>query len=99
MAEPTDSSVPVDQQRIRGEWAARGYSCGLWVDAPGAVWANYRHGVDELLMLVQGAIELEIDGRTWRPAVGEEVHISAGTIHTVRNVGAKESFWLYGYKS
>ena len=33
-----------------------------------------------------------------RPAVGEEVLIPAGVLHTVRNIGGTAAQWLYGYK-
>jgi quercetin dioxygenase-like cupin family protein len=56
------------------------------------------HPVDELLMPVEGVIELTVQGRTWRPAPGEEVFIPAGAPHTVRNVGDTTSRWWYGYR-
>ena len=37
--------------------------------------------------------------RTWRPALGEEVFIPAGALHTVRNVGGTTSRWWYGYRT
>lgn len=49
-------------------------------------------------MLVEGVIELTVQGRTWRPAPGEEVFIPAGAPHTVRNVGDATSRWWYGYR-
>jgi quercetin dioxygenase-like cupin family protein len=70
----------------------------MWTDPPGQVWVDFVHSVDELLMLVEGEIELSLSGRTWRPAPGEEVLIPAGVTHTVRNVGGTTSRWLYGYR-
>lgn len=89
----------MDQNQVTENWAARGFSCGLWVDAPGQVWADFVHDVDELVMLVEGEIELEFGGKTLRPQVGEEILIPAGTNHTVRNIGTVTSRWLYGYKN
>ena len=79
-------------------WRARGFSCGLWTDAPGQVWADYVHDVDELVMVVEGDVEFEIDGRRCRPPPGEELLIPARARHTVRNLGHGESRWLYGYR-
>ena len=87
----------MDQDQVAENWAARGFSCGLWVDPPGQVWADFVHDVDELMMLVEGEIELEFGGNTLRPQVGEEIRIPAGTNHTVRNIGTVTSRWLYGY--
>ena len=88
----------VDASRICREWRARGFSCELWVDPPGQVWADFVHDVDELVMPLEGEIELEIEGRIRRPAVGEEILIPAGARHTVRNVGGTVARWLYGYR-
>ena len=88
---------PVDQQSITASWRSRGFSCDLWVDRPGQVWADYVHDVDELVMVVAGKVEFAIDGATHRPEVGEELLIPARAPHTVRNVGGTESRWLYGY--
>ncbi|MFZ1866157.1 MAG: hypothetical protein WAU39_18185 [Polyangiales bacterium] len=43
---------PVDQQSVAADWRSRGFSCDLWVDPPGQVWADYVHEVDELVMVV-----------------------------------------------
>ena len=88
----------VDQERIGRLWAARGFSCGLWVDPPGRVWADFVHDRDELVMVVEGEQEFEMNGRRYRPSIGEELLIPAGTRHTARNVGRVTSRWLYGYK-
>ena len=88
----------VDRNAVAKRWRERGFSCGLWIDAPGQVWADYAHDVDELVMVVEGDVELVIDGNVHRLAPGEELLIPARARHTVRNVGARESRWLYGYK-
>ena len=88
----------LDQEKIKIGWGARGFSCGLWVDPPGQVWADFVHDTDELVMLVQGEEEFEMNGRKYRLKVGEEFLISAGIKHTARNVGTTTSRWLYGYR-
>lgn len=87
----------LDIAKVEKDWSARGFSCGLWVDPPGQVWRDYTHQVDELLMVVEGKVELQIDGKAVTPQVGEEVFIPARALHTVRNVGGTTSRWLYGY--
>jgi quercetin dioxygenase-like cupin family protein len=89
---------PVDQDAVARRWRERGFSCGLWIDPPGQVWADYVHDVDELVMVVQGKVEFEIEGTVQRPRPGEELLIPGRTSHTVRNVGDTESRWLFGYK-
>lgn len=93
-----DMVTPVDQDAVGADWRSRGFSCGLWVDPPGQVWADFVHGTDELVMIVEGDVEFEIDGEIHRPRVGEELCIPARARHTVRNLGRSESRWLYGYR-
>jgi quercetin dioxygenase-like cupin family protein len=88
----------IDQEAVAERWHARGFSCGLWVDPPGQVWADFVHDVDELVMVLRGEVEVEIGGAVRRPRPGEELLIPARARHTVRNVGATESRWLYGYQ-
>ncbi len=89
----------VDPNEVEEYWRARGFSCDLCADAPGAVRENLIHDAQELVMLLEGEIELEIMGKKRRPAIGEEVCISALDMHTVRNVGETTARWLYGYKT
>jgi uncharacterized cupin superfamily protein len=88
----------VDQTEVRRNWETRGFSCDLWVDPPGRVWNDFVHDTDELVMLVEGEEEFEMNGQRYRLGVGEELLIPAGTYHTARNIGSATSKWLYGYK-
>jgi quercetin dioxygenase-like cupin family protein len=90
----SEASVRVDQAAIERSWRERGFSCGLWVDPPGQVWADYVHDTDELVMVVDGEVEFEIDGQVHRPSPGEEIFIPAHARHMVRNLGCGESRWL-----
>lgn len=88
----------VDITTIRSDWRSRGFSCAVWTDPPGQVWSDYRHSVDEVVLVLEGDVEFDIAGKVTRPAPGEELLIPAGAVHTVRNLGATTSRWLYGYK-
>lgn len=88
----------VDQRQFEKDWAERGFSCGLWIDPPGRVWADFVHDTDELVLLLEGEEEFEMDGRNFRLKPGAELLIPAGTRHTARNIGGVTSKWLYGYK-
>ena len=83
---------------IKADWTSRGYSFEYWIDPPGQVWRDFVHDVDELVILIEGEIELALDGKKTRPVAGEEVLISAGTRHTVSNVGGGSSRWCFGYR-
>lgn len=87
-----------DRNRIAAAWAARGFSCELWSDPPGQRWEGFTHATDELVIVLEGDVEFEVEGRVHRPAAGEELLIPAGKVHSARNVGTTTSRWLYGYR-
>ena len=78
---------------IKQAWQSRGYSFGVFRDSPGQVWADFVHRTDELVVLAEGEIEVEIEGESQRPQIGEEVFIPANAVHTVRNVGQTYNVW------
>ncbi len=88
----------MNPEQIRENWGSRGYSFGVFKDPPGQVWADFVHSTDELVVLAEGEIEIEIEGKSQQPQVGNEVLIPANSIHTVRNIGEKNNVWYYGYK-
>lgn len=87
-----------DQQDTASEWAARGFSCDLWTDPPGQRWEGFVHATDELVMVLEGELEIEIEGELHRPDPGEELFIPGGACHSVRNIGDSTARWLYGYR-
>ena len=84
---------------IKQNWHLRGYSFGVFRAPPGQVWAAFVHQTDELVVLAEGEIEVEIEGKSQRPQIGEEVFIPANAVHTVRNVGKTNKVWYYGYNN
>ena len=87
----------MDQEKIKKDWDSRGYSFGIFKDPPGKIWADFVHRTDELVVLAEG--EIEIEGKSQKPQVGDEVFIPANALHTVRNVGSTNNVWYYGYKN
>ena len=87
------------QEKIRENWESRGYSFGVFKDPPGQVWADFVHRTDELVVLAGGDIEIEIEGKSQPPRIGEEIFIPANSIHTVRNIGKTNNVWYFGYKN
>lgn len=86
-----------DMSAVRELWARRGFSCELWIDPPSQVWYDFVHDVDELVFLLDGECQIEMEGRTLRLQPGAELRIPAGTRHTVRNCGTTPAKWLHGY--
>lgn len=88
----------IDRHAVRSAWAQRGFSCELWIDPPNQVWHDFQHDVDEVILLLEGEIQIELPDRTVRLGVGDELEIPAGTKHTVRNSSGEQARWLYGYR-
>jgi quercetin dioxygenase-like cupin family protein len=88
----------IDRSRVAADWAARGFSCELWTDPPGRRWEDFVHTTDELVTVLEGEMEFEVEGRVHHPQVGEELLIPAGATHSARNIGRTTAHWLYGYR-
>lgn len=65
---------------IKQAWQSRGYSFGVFRDPPGQVWADFVHRTDELVVLAEGEIEVEIEGKAERFQIGGMVFIPAKEI-------------------
>jgi len=87
----------LDIERIRADWHKRGFSCDPWVDPPGRRWENFVHATDELVIVLEGRMEFEIEGAIHHPGPGEELFIPEGAVHSARNIGDITARWLYGY--
>lgn len=88
----------INRQDVSRDWAARGFSCELWVDPPGQRWEDFVHRTDELVLVLEGELQFEINGEISHPGAGVELFIPAGAVHSVRNIGATTARWLYGYR-
>ena len=55
------------------------------------------HATDELAIVLEGHMEFEIEGVIYHPDHGEELLITAGIVHSARNIGETTARWLYGY--
>ena len=65
---------------IKQNWNSRGYSFGVFRYPPGQVWADFVHRTDELVVLAEGEIEVEIEGKAERFQIGGMVFIPAKEI-------------------
>ena len=59
----------MNPDQIKQDWNSRGYSFGVFRDPPGRVWADFVHRTDELVVLAEGEIEVEIEGKAVRPGI------------------------------
>ena len=77
----------IDREQVAADWARKGFSCDLWIDSPGQRWEDFTHATDELVVVLEGEMEFEVAGQVHHPAIGEELLIPAGAIHSARNIG------------
>ena len=89
--------APVDCDAVARDWEARGYSCQRFVDPPGREWNNFVHGTNELVTVAEGCLELFIGRHRIVVEPGDEVHIPKGAAHSVKNIHAGTTRWLFGY--
>ena len=52
---------PVDQETVATEWQSRGYSCHIFIDPPGQAWNDFVHGTNELVTVISGRLQLDIE--------------------------------------
>lgn len=87
-----------DRTQIADDWKSRGFSCELWTDPPGQRWEDFIHATDELVVVIEGEMEFEVEGEVTHPQPGEEVFIPAKAVHSARNIGNSTARCLFGYR-
>ena len=87
------------REQIAADWAARGFTCDLWTDPPGQRWEDFTHATDELVTVLEGHMEFEVEGQVHHPTPNQELLIPAGAVHSARNIGSTTARWLYDYRS
>ena len=87
-SEPTCSGTTLEREAIQ-----------VRVDfAPGAAFGKHTHPGEEIIYVLEGSLEYEIEGK---PPVtlkaGDVFFVPAGTIHAARNVGTRNAAELATY--
>lgn len=90
-------AVPVSAAAVAAQWRAQGYSCHDFRDPPGQEWNDFVHDTNELLTVVDGRLELLMAGERVVVEPGDEVFIPRDVRHSVHNVNAGNTHWLFGY--
>ena len=69
----------------------------MWTDPPGQRWEDFTHATDEVVIVLEGEMEFEVEEEVHHPQRDEELFIPAGVVHSARNIGSTTARWLYGY--
>jgi mannose-6-phosphate isomerase-like protein (cupin superfamily) len=88
---------PVDGEAVACDWRARGFGCEAFTDPPGREWVGFVHAANELLTVVEGRLRVDVGGASFVVGPGDEVLIPKGAVHSVVNMHAAATRWLYGY--
>ncbi len=77
----------VNIREVLKNWKKRGLSCYTWVNSPVQRWEDVVHTTDEVVIVIEGKMEFEVEGKIFHPNIGEELFIPANDIHSARNIG------------
>jgi mannose-6-phosphate isomerase-like protein (cupin superfamily) len=89
--------VPVDQAEVTRTWATRGFGCSIFVDPPGQEWLDFVHRTNELVTVVEGRLEVRVNGVSATLEPGDEIFIPKDGVHDVINKSSGVTKWLFGY--
>lgn len=92
-------AVPPEPEKVASDWRQRGFSCGTFEDPPGREWRNFTHDCNELITVVEGQLQLTLDGVDMTLEPGDEAFIPQHCLHSVVNIAPTCTVWLYGYDS
>ncbi len=90
-------TAPVDPGAVRRAWRERGFSCVRFADPPGRAWNDFVHDTNELVTVVDGRLRFTMGEWTYELGPGDELLIPRGARHSVLNIHAGTTRWLYGY--
>jgi quercetin dioxygenase-like cupin family protein len=66
--------------------------------APGAAFPRHRHPGEEIIYVIEGSIDYEVEGKApVTVKAGEVLFIPAGTVHAAKNVGSVNAAELGTY--
>jgi quercetin dioxygenase-like cupin family protein len=65
--------------------------------APGAAFPRHRHPGEEIIYVIEGSIEYEVEGKPVTVKAGGVLFIPAGTVHAAKNTGSVNAAELGTY--
>ena len=84
---------------LEADWTSRGYSFGIGaIKAKDAINEAMHDDKNELVFMESGQYEFTLGDKKFSQKGNVEVLIPAGTTHSIKNIGAKNSKIYYGYK-
>ena len=91
--------MELDIETLKAEYEKRGFKCEISTSEPGEDWVSQEEGheAEEVYILLEGELELSLQGQTYRPAIGEVFVVPAGEPHTFKSNKFSRYYWIYDY--
>jgi len=86
----------VNLDHVIESWSNCGFDSQYHSETAGYSIQNEIRDTDELIMLLDGAMRIELDGEIVQPKRGEVLLIPALKPHSIVSVGGAETTWLSG---
>jgi len=87
------------EDEFEKNWTKRGFSFSVGsIKLQEEVKDAVHDDQDELIVMVNGKLEVTIGGETFIPDRNQEVLIPAKSNHSIKNIGAVDSIIYFGYK-
>jgi quercetin dioxygenase-like cupin family protein len=64
---------------------------------PGSAFPRHTHPGEEIIYVIEGSLEYEIDGKPVKVKAGDVLFVPAGTVHAAKNVGSGNGAELATY--
>ena len=90
-------AAPPEPEKVASDWRQRGFSCGTFEDPPGRAWRDFTHDCNELITVIEGRLQLTLEGVDMVLEPGDEAFIPKRCLHSVINIADTRTVWLYGY--
>lgn len=88
---------PVDEARVRADWAREGFTFGVFRDPAGQEWNGFVHDTDEYVVVARGRMAVSVGAEAFEAAPGDRIRIPAGVVHSLKTLSETGSVWFYGY--
>ena len=91
--------TPVSRADVKRDWEARGYGARRYDAEPGWAQDDHYHAFDELVTVVEGRLEVTIEGQRFVLEPGDEIFNPGRAVHAMRNLDNGFTMMLYGFPS
>ncbi len=92
----TQFDTPVSFADVKRDWEARGYYTKRYDAEPGWAQEEHYHGFDRLLTVVEGRLEMTIEGQRFVLEPGDEIFTPHRAVNSKRNLHDGFTMFLYG---